>query len=242
MGVEILLDEPAVQGGRQRVHRPRGPRGARRGRDQAPRRRVVRGDPGRGPRRDQQGQARAFPSTATRTQTRSRCARSRRERSSSPPATSARTPAGDRPPKFLWNAKMRFGKTFATYQLAKGDGLDARPGPHLQAGGANRLARRPAQPRRFRRLALRRPRYADRRAEELLAGTDPCRPLRLLPGSERKSQGRPGQGPQRVDPRDPSGTASSSTSTTSAPGAIRRASSMTRPIRRWPRRSSPRSG
>ena len=25
----------------------------------------------------------------------------------------------DRPPKFLWNAKMRFGKTFATYQLAK---------------------------------------------------------------------------------------------------------------------------
>ena len=24
-----------------------------------------------------------------------------------------------RPPKFLWNAKMRFGKTFATYQLAK---------------------------------------------------------------------------------------------------------------------------
>ena len=25
----------------------------------------------------------------------------------------------DRAPKFLWNAKMRFGKTFATYQLAK---------------------------------------------------------------------------------------------------------------------------
>ena len=25
----------------------------------------------------------------------------------------------DRPPKFLWNAKMRFGKTFATYELAK---------------------------------------------------------------------------------------------------------------------------
>ncbi len=31
-----------------------------------------------------------------------------------------RTRAGDdRPPKFLWNAKMRFGKTFTTYQLAK---------------------------------------------------------------------------------------------------------------------------
>ena len=25
----------------------------------------------------------------------------------------------DRPPKFLWNAKMRFGKTFAAYQLAR---------------------------------------------------------------------------------------------------------------------------
>lgn len=24
-----------------------------------------------------------------------------------------------RVPKFLWNAKMRFGKTFASYQLAK---------------------------------------------------------------------------------------------------------------------------
>ncbi len=28
-----------------------------------------------------------------------------------------------KPPKFLWNAKMRFGKTFATYQLAKRMGL-----------------------------------------------------------------------------------------------------------------------
>ena len=27
--------------------------------------------------------------------------------------------AAGRPPRFLWNAKMRFGKTFATYQLAK---------------------------------------------------------------------------------------------------------------------------
>jgi hypothetical protein len=26
---------------------------------------------------------------------------------------------GDKPPHFLWNAKMRFGKTFAAYQLAK---------------------------------------------------------------------------------------------------------------------------
>jgi len=34
-----------------------------------------------------------------------------------------RSHAGDsKPPKFLWNAKMRFGKTFATYQLAKAMG------------------------------------------------------------------------------------------------------------------------
>lgn len=32
---------------------------------------------------------------------------------------SARADMPDRPPKFLWNAKMRFGKTFAAYQLAK---------------------------------------------------------------------------------------------------------------------------
>lgn len=33
--------------------------------------------------------------------------------------TQAATDDPSRPPKFLWNAKMRFGKTFATYQLAK---------------------------------------------------------------------------------------------------------------------------
>lgn len=32
---------------------------------------------------------------------------------------SAREEDPSRPPKFLWNAKMRFGKTFASYQLAK---------------------------------------------------------------------------------------------------------------------------
>lgn len=30
-----------------------------------------------------------------------------------------RNHAGNKPPRFLWNAKMRFGKTFSTYQLAK---------------------------------------------------------------------------------------------------------------------------
>lgn len=33
--------------------------------------------------------------------------------------TSAKLEYPDRAPKFLWNAKMRFGKTFASYQLAK---------------------------------------------------------------------------------------------------------------------------
>ncbi len=33
--------------------------------------------------------------------------------------TSAKKDAPNRTPKFLWNAKMRFGKTFASYQLAK---------------------------------------------------------------------------------------------------------------------------
>ncbi len=36
---------------------------------------------------------------------------------------SARAEFPDRAPKFLWNAKMRFGKTFAAYQLARKMGL-----------------------------------------------------------------------------------------------------------------------
>lgn len=36
---------------------------------------------------------------------------------------SAKKEYPDRPPKFLWNAKMRFGKTFASYHLAKRMGL-----------------------------------------------------------------------------------------------------------------------
>jgi len=35
-------------------------------------------------------------------------------------------------PRFLWNAKMRFGKTFATYQLPRSS-RQACPGGHLQA-------------------------------------------------------------------------------------------------------------
>lgn len=36
---------------------------------------------------------------------------------------SSKQDAPDRAPKFLWNAKMRFGKTFAAYELAKRMGL-----------------------------------------------------------------------------------------------------------------------
>lgn len=36
---------------------------------------------------------------------------------------SAKKDEPNRPPKFLWNAKMRFGKTFASYELAKKMGL-----------------------------------------------------------------------------------------------------------------------
>ena len=35
----------------------------------------------------------------------------------------AKTDDPDRPPKFLWNAKMRFGKTFAAYELCKAMGF-----------------------------------------------------------------------------------------------------------------------
>lgn len=36
---------------------------------------------------------------------------------------SCETPGSHNAPKFLWNAKMRFGKTFATYELAKDMGM-----------------------------------------------------------------------------------------------------------------------
>ena len=52
----------------------------------------------------------------------------------------------NRAPKFLWNAKMRFGKTFASYQLAKKDGLYSRLGIDFQACGGISLVGRPYEP------------------------------------------------------------------------------------------------
>ena len=60
-------------------------------------------------------------------------------------------------PKFLWNAKMRFGKTFTTYQLAREMGwkrvLVLTYKPAVQTA----WQRRPAHPRRLRGLEVRRP-------------------------------------------------------------------------------------
>ena len=49
-------------------------------------------------------------------------------------------------PRFLWNAKMRFGKTFTSYQLAKRRS-QADPGGDLQACRTGRMARGSREPR-----------------------------------------------------------------------------------------------
>ena len=43
-------------------------------------------------------------------------------------------------PRFLWNAKMRFGKTFTAYQLAQEARRQACAGGDLQARGGRRMA------------------------------------------------------------------------------------------------------
>jgi hypothetical protein len=45
-----------------------------------------------------------------------------------------------RTPKFLWNAKMRFGKTFAAYQLAKKMGMETCVLLNLQASCSDCVA------------------------------------------------------------------------------------------------------
>ena len=60
----------------------------------------------------------------------------------------------NKPPHFLWNAKMRFGKTFAAYQLAKKMGWRQSPGPDVQAGSAKRLGRGLEESRGFQGLAV----------------------------------------------------------------------------------------
>lgn len=57
-------------------------------------------------------------------------------------------------PHFLWNAKMRFGKTFAAYQLAKKNGLEKGVGFDLQTRSAKCVAGRFARPFGFSGLAF----------------------------------------------------------------------------------------
>jgi hypothetical protein len=45
-------------------------------------------------------------------------------------------------PHFLWNAKMRFGKTFAAYQLASAHGMETSARTHLQTSGEKCMGRR----------------------------------------------------------------------------------------------------
>ncbi len=60
----------------------------------------------------------------------------------------------NKPPHFLWNAKMRFGKTFAAYQLAKKMGWRKVSGPDIQACRAKRLGRGLEMSRGFQGLAV----------------------------------------------------------------------------------------
>ena len=57
-------------------------------------------------------------------------------------------------PRFLWNAKMRFGKTFTAYQLAKRARCQTRARRHLQARRRGCVADRPRIACRLRRVAV----------------------------------------------------------------------------------------
>ena len=103
-------------------------------------------------------------------------------------------------PRFLWNAKMRFGKTFATYQLAKKLGatkvlvVTFKPAvedawqndleSHVDFDGWQYLSKATGGD----------PTTAE---QEAAAGV-----LRLVPGPARQGQGRQHQGQERVAARD----------------------------------------
>ncbi len=82
------------------------------------------------------------------------------------------------------------------------DGLEADSRPHLQAGGAGRMARRLARPCRLRWLAFHRPRHADRRGRHAASGSDPVVWFASFQDLNGKTAGRRDQGPQRDDPPD----------------------------------------
>ena len=102
-------------------------------------------------------------------------------------------------PRFLWNAKMRFGKTFTAYQLAKRLGAQARPRGDVQARGRGCLADRPRDATSTSTAGS----TSSRRLEREPAAGRPAtaaRVLRLLPGPPGPRPAREHQAEQRVDP------------------------------------------
>ncbi len=103
-------------------------------------------------------------------------------------------------PRFLWNAKMRFGKTFAAYQLAKKLGATKVLVVTFKPAVEDAWQTRPGVPRRLRRLAVpleghgHRPHHCRQEA--------PARLLRLVPGPARQGQGRQHQAQERVASRN----------------------------------------
>ena len=104
-------------------------------------------------------------------------------------------------PRFLWNAKMRFGKTFATYQLAKKLGairvLVVTFKPAVEDAWQTDLESH-ADFDGWRYLSRSSGRRPDGRSTAKTAG----RLLRLLPRSSWPRQRRQHQAEERVDSRD----------------------------------------
>ena len=144
-------------------------------------------------------------------------------------------------PKFLWNAKMRFGKTFTTYQLAREMGwkrvLVLTYKPAVQTAWRDDL---------LGHVDFEGWQFVDRRHPATRATRWPRR-RRRWSGSRRSrtSSGTTADGQIKAHNEaihlTPTGTASSSTSTTSAPGATSARELYDPEDRRSPRTRSPKS-
>jgi hypothetical protein len=158
------------------------------------------------------------------------------------PTTSRSGPRMHAVPRFLWNAKMRFGKTFASYQLAKKLGakrvlvVTFKPAvedawqtdleSHVDFDGWQYLSRSGGDPTQI---------EADK--------TQAAGLLRLVPGPARPRR-TPATSRRRTSGCTPTGTSSSSTSTTSVRGArpprsCSRARTTRSRRRRWPPSTTP---
>ena len=83
-------------------------------------------------------------------------------------------------PRFLWNAKMRFGKTFTSLSARQETRGQARARGHLQARRGGCVADGPRIPRGLRRLAIPLPQFRQRPDADLRQQA--ARLFRLLPG------------------------------------------------------------